>query len=346
MADSYCDMTSGGGAISDMGGSSHEYHGGGGRGGGDDGDDSDNSGDRSDDLYDDDDGDDTEDEESGHEEQAGNGEEARINMNINDHGDSDPDDDDDDDDSDNSGDSSDEHYDDGDSDDDDDGDSDDDDDSDSDESGDEEQAGNGEEARMNMNIHDNGDSDPDDPIDQESASENDEPNFRYEHRKLDTPCRNHRNFTVREVMALYVAIAVQENWTYVSLLRVTKAFNVLYGKKYLPENKKTLWDYLGKNSFGVKKISYCPKCREHLGVYERLQDQIRCPNGRCGNVISKKKVKYFFILSIKKQLQHFLNLPRSREILNYRNTREKKVPNGMEDIVDGQKYQVLRQPGN
>ena len=69
-----------------------------------------------------------------------------------------------------------------------------------------------------------------------SDSENEE-NFSFNNPKLDTIIKDNANITVIEVMALLVSIAVKENWTFVSFIRVTRAFNVIFGTKYLPENK-------------------------------------------------------------------------------------------------------------
>ena len=205
--------------------------------------------------------------------------------------------------------------------------------------------------------HDPDDPDgPDDPDRSEGSSHNsssgseneDEANFSFNNPKLDTIIRNNANLTIREVMALLVSVSVKENWTFISFIRVCRAFNVIFGRKYLPQNKQRLWKYLDRKFFGLKKMYYCMKCRGPLRKPRdnEPEDMLICTNDVCGTVVRQKRAKYWFKLSLEKQFAHFQSFPAARQVLNYPQTRQKKVPDGLEDTIDGQKCREMQQEGN
>lgn len=152
-------------------------------------------------------------------------------------------------------------------------------------------------------------------------------------------------------MALLVSIAVKENWTFVSFIRVTQALNVIFGRKYLPENKQRLWQYLNRKFFGIKKKYFCKNCKGSVrepNDEDQLPDEqeyLICTNPRCGIVVRKKRAMFSFKLSLKKQFAHFMSFDNGRDRLNYPQRREKKVPDGLEDAMDGQKYRDMQRPG-
>ena len=47
------------------------------------------------------------------------------------------------------------------------------------------------------------------------------------------------------------------------------------------------------------------------------QDFLVCNDPACRTVVSKKRAKYYFKLSLKKQFVHFITFPNGRDALNY-----------------------------
>ncbi|KAK3933039.1 Insulin-like growth factor-binding protein complex acid labile subunit [Frankliniella fusca] len=80
-----------------------------------------------------------------------------------------------------------------------------------------------------------------------------------------------------------------------------------------------------------------------LGLYDALPDHVVCEH--CEKTHRKREVKYFVTFSLRKQLEKFLNLPGTSEILNYSNIRVKNSDDCYEDIYDGHKYCELREEG-
>ncbi|KAK3907194.1 Halomucin [Frankliniella fusca] len=260
-------------------------------------------------------------------------------------GDDDPDDDDDDDDPDD---------DDDDPDDDDDDPDDNDDDVDNDSENDE---GNGYWAELEVanpeegdnNAVDNGDSDPedDDPGDTDSESEDDnngnggDGNLYFNPQRMNIICHLYANRSVKEVLALVLALFDRHSWTYESLIDCFLVLNLFLGGNFFPKCKQSLWNALNRNSLGMKRHAYCPRCRRSLGRYKDLPNRIQCPGARCGRVFMKRNIPYFMELSLKSQLAHFLARPDASELLFSKANRAKHNDAALEDIYDGEEYRHL-----
>ena len=95
------------------------------------------------------------------------------------------------------------------------------------------------------------------------------------------------------------------------------------------------------------KRGLCQRCGIYIGkvsvLRRRGQDLVPCRY--CGHETRLSKMKYFYNLSLKKQLQIFLNRRGAAHLLQYRERRVKIAPGGLEDIMDGSEYIRLQEEG-
>jgi hypothetical protein len=218
---------------------------------------------------------------------------------------------------------------------------------DNDSGDDEEDDGDNRDQNQDMNLHFIGnEDDPDDPDDpgngdpnsDDSSSDEELHNFSLMNEELNIVCRTLTNCTVREVLAVVLALGSRHKMTYDALINLMKAFNTLYGRKYLPIDKKILWRLLGRSEVGILKHAYCSDCHRALGRLHNLADEVRCI---CGVLIKKRFCKYFIELNVKKQILNLLRKQSIRDALRYREERQVRIPGTMEDILDGNQYKHL-----
>ena len=135
--------------------------------------------------------------------------------------------------------------------------------------------------------------DPDDPgvpggedLDDYATSEEDGPNFSFRNVGFNLVCQSVRNCTLREVTAMILAIGAKHRLTYDATIGMMNCVNAIYGRKYLPVDKKILWRLLGKRELGIRKYVYCHKCLRGYGRYALFPHQLVC--GGCQTIIKKR----------------------------------------------------------
>ena len=90
---------------------------------------------------------------------------------------------------------------------------------------------------------------------------------------------------------------------------------------------------------------YCGRqsCGRYISRKDRIaNEQVRC---RCGYNVPISKAKFFITLDLKSQLMYFLGNPGMWIHLQYPQTRQKRSPTGIEDILDGSLYLRLKEEG-
>ncbi|KAK3916442.1 Halomucin, partial [Frankliniella fusca] len=174
----------------------------------------------------------------------------------------------------------------------------------------------------------------------DSDLENDD-NFNFDHATLNQPVVMTRVPTVREMLMLDLALSVRHKQTYECLIDTYEAKNVAFGKKYFPTSKKELWRILGRNSSGIVEHVYCTRCGGYIAEKRKLGNLAVCPNAGCNFQTETSKAKYFITLSLKKQLQHFLETPGIPDLLKYRDNRTKRSATAIEDVYDSEGYKNL-----
>ena len=208
-----------------------------------------------------------------------------------------------------------------------------------------------EENPYNPNDSDDPD-DPDDPgppdgvpeEDAEVAGDDQEvPNFNFIHPQLNVICESLNNCSVREVLALLLAISIRHSLTYDALINLMKVVNAIHGRRYLPIDKHPLWEMLGRNEVGITFSVYCPDC---LRGHGRLRDLGNGRNCECTKRITRQSCKLFVQLDLRRQLADLLRKRKIQEALHYRQERQLRLPNSMEDILDGREYRRLSQDDN
>ena len=187
------------------------------------------------------------------------------------------------------------------------------------------------------------DSDPDDPEDPHAAAGDngvdDEDNFNLEHPSLNRVIRAAQDRTAKEILAMILALGVHSNMDYKNIIEICRIINVLSDAKILPSTKDQLWSVLGKKTAGIRRHAYCSECSNDLGILDELPGMVQC--GACDTRKTRGKLKYFITLSVTKQLQRLLATAGIWQHLQYRNHRQKFNDNALEDLMDGEGYQLL-----
>lgn len=196
---------------------------------------------------------------------------------------------------------------------------------------------------------DNNDSDDDEPSFGDSNPSNSEVNSEFESSSeeemnfdsaaLNVRLRLNSESTVKEALVLNLAAASRSNLEYESIVRYNRILNILFNRKYMADNKKRLWKHINKKSGGMTFYAYCSFCSIYLMKMKKLKDGDKCPG--CGNEISRRNVKTFVSLSLRKQFEAFLKIPGIGVILAYKNRRIKKFPDSLEDVFDSKYYKYL-----
>lgn len=110
---------------------------------------------------------------------------------------------------------------------------------------------------------------------------------------------------MRDAILLELALASRHSWTFECVLDSFKSKNILSGTNSFPATKKQLWRILGRNEAGIYLHVFCD-CGAYLGLKKNLPEETDC---ECGKHILTKKAKHFYVLNLKKQLEHFLKIP-------------------------------------
>ncbi|XP_077991120.1 uncharacterized protein LOC144445447 [Glandiceps talaboti] len=88
---------------------------------------------------------------------------------------------------------------------------------------------------------------------------------------------------------------------------------------------------------------YCGKCLLYLGIDSSAKT---CPNSCCGNDLTKRAAKHFFIeISIEEQIRNLFQKDGFCDNIKHRFHREKEDPANLEDIYDGELYRNLVEDG-
>lgn len=168
-----------------------------------------------------------------------------------------------------------------------------------------------------------------------NAEEEDALNLDHDNLNIELQSRTRR--TLRDAVLLELALSSRHKWTYECLIDSFNAKNVLSGSNIFPTTKKQLWKILGRSLEGLSPHFFCD-CGNYLGQKKNLPEEMDCP---CGKHVVLKKAKHFFVLNLKRQLEHFLLLPGMGDALKYRENRRKQTDEGLEDIFDGDCYKNL-----
>ena len=193
--------------------------------------------------------------------------------------------------------------------------------------------------------------DPDDPPEPDGAAgaeyenQNDgDPNghFVFNNPMLNIICRMHANITVREVLVLVLTLSVRHSLSYQCIIDIFKVVNTILGRKYFPMSKKKMRTLLARNNIGIEEHAYCNRCLRRINNFEQRPARFQC---LCGYRIIKCRAPVFVKLSLRKQLKFFLEKQRCAELLQYREEREKRVPDNIEDLMDGSLYRSKQEAG-
>lgn len=169
------------------------------------------------------------------------------------------------------------------------------------------------------------------------------PNFNLDSPQLNGLCRIFRHCTKREALALMLAVAVRDHSTYENVIHFMTVLNTILGRDIFPTNELMLWQLIGRTPMGITKYAYCRSCGRDLGLLDALPEFTDCD---CEQRFHKSKAGVYVDLDLGRQLKNFLTNPRLRNLLvQFRPTRQKMNPNNVEDIMDGEGYMQLRQPG-
>ena len=186
-----------------------------------------------------------------------------------------------------------------------------------------------EEVDEIMNVNEVNDDDPDDPIDpgnpgaaEDSDNSDEGVNFNLVNAQLNVVCHSIRYCSLSEVLALMLALTSKHRLTYDALLCNMRLFSTIYGRRYLPLDKKQLWALLGRREVGIKRYVYCQTCLRGHGRLRQFPAELQC---RCGTLIRKRFCKIYIDLSILKQIEDLLKGPRIRNALAYRQVRHRRV---------------------
>lgn len=162
-----------------------------------------------------------------------------------------------------------------------------------------------------------------------------------------------RECTCREAFLLIIALTVRHCLTYKAMLDIFRVLNILFGTKYFPTSKAGIWNTLNLKSSTFKRHAYCNVCHRSLGrsddlregegggVVEEEDGGVLCPCGK--RFRSRRKLKYFITLDLKRQLERFLHRPGVFRLTQYRLTRRKINALALEDIFDGAEFRKLQQ---
>lgn len=151
---------------------------------------------------------------------------------------------------------------------------------------------------------------------------------------------------VRENHFLWImmAEASRYNLSIEATLGIIRAIKKLCNHNTLPSTKKTLWKRVGrKEETTQERHMYCKMCKGKVGIGKVLQEDCRC--GISGPNKEMSLVSFFIKLDVKKQLQQIFQTRNITQLLNYRITRQKINPEGIEDVFDGGCYKQLRKEG-
>ncbi|KAE8737014.1 hypothetical protein FOCC_FOCC017527 [Frankliniella occidentalis] len=174
----------------------------------------------------------------------------------------------------------------------------------------------------------------------------DEDNFSLGHPSLNRVLQAAHGRTAKEVLAMILTLAAEQNLNYVTVVELCRIANVTNAFKALPSTKKQLWAVLQKKSAGIVKHAYCEKCLSVLGVLKDLPRVVVCNNELCDYRSQRRNVKYFITLSLTKQLKSLLSIPEIRQHLQYKYTRRKFNQDAREDVIDGDGYKALENMEN
>ena len=160
---------------------------------------------------------------------------------------------------------------------------------------------------------------------------------------LTVPLILKQNVTAKDHLLAIIAICMRYKSSYEMMLTMMKWIDSTVEYSKLPKSKNALWSILSRNVSAAKRHLYCFDCRACIGVGRTIERECNCE--ACGPKKSEKKVSYFVEISIQTQLEELFAIPGIANDLNYRFTRQKKDPDAIEDIYDGEKYKQLCQPG-
>lgn len=196
---------------------------------------------------------------------------------------------------------------------------------------------------------DGGDPPPDDDgtSNNSSSSESDEENFNLDHQALNRLVRVAENRTVREILAMILALAVRQNLDYKTIVAICRIVNAISEAIILPATKKQLWKFLQRNAAGITRHAFCSDCLSYRGILDNLPRIVQCNNGICPVERPRGKWKRFICLKFTKRVTNFLSTTNIWErVLQYRATRQKYNPDALEDIMDGEGYRALQNMEN
>ena len=89
----------------------------------------------------------------------------------------------------------------------------------------------------------------------------------------------------------------------------------------------------------------CPECSSCIGKRADLSKNKNVKCAQCESDVEVRKAPYFVTLNVKSQLEMLLENPLVQPHLQYKSNRQKLCPDNLEDILDGELYKKLSQPG-
>ena len=150
------------------------------------------------------------------------------------------------------------------------------------------------------------------------------------------------NLNVAEVMLMCLNLFMKHSLTWTALLDI---FQILIFKRNLfPMTKYMIKKLLDVNTECLVNHIICTKCNQYLGKTKDPNFQLTCP---CGEEIHSKSVGSFFIaIDPTNQLQTLFSNDNIVNTLQERFNRKKTIPDGLEDIFDGELYKKYSNDNN
>lgn len=141
------------------------------------------------------------------------------------------------------------------------------------------------------------------------------------------------HITPKDHIVSLLAIHVRHKTSYELLMDVFGWLDKSYDDEvWLPTTKQALWNVINRNGDNINYSQYCEMCCTKIGDKDEITRNCVC--GACGPDRPNLKIA---------PLRELLSRPNMFESLQYRFHREKRHPDAIEDIFDGEMYKFLSQ---
>lgn len=163
----------------------------------------------------------------------------------------------------------------------------------------------------------------------------------------NVPLISKREVKIKDHLLAITAISCRHHLTYEATLDTLRWMKRSHEVSGLPTTKAALWKALGRDCTVISVYYYCHNCNGYLGKKSERTGQLEneCPCGSCGPEKSENHLRHFLYLNLTKQIELLFKVPKIKQLLQYRFTREKKDVDAIEDVYDGVEYRALCSPG-